>query len=84
MYEVEAVGINYTGVVAPVTLRAQISSGGVLYTLGRVRPPISGDTYPFIGRWTLDPGDFITMGILGATAGDRAVVYFVGRKFSTS
>ncbi len=85
MYEVEAVGVIYTGTVTGVALRAQIvDSAGVVYTLGRIRPPVSGEVYPFLGRWTMNPGDFVTLLVTGATLNDDGLVYFVGRKYSTS
>jgi hypothetical protein len=82
VWQIENIGIKYTGTVAGVTLDAQIISGALIMGLFGKAPPVSSEFEERQGCWTLAAGENLRFAVTGATAHDQARLRAVGRFFA--
>lgn len=79
MWVIENLYIQYNGTVGGVTLSVQINSGGTIYKIFEIQPPVTTIGYDRQTHITLAPGENLLLFVGGATAGDDAFFHYVGR-----
>jgi hypothetical protein len=77
------ISIYYYG-TSPVFIDVRITHAAQYYFIMRQRLPVSDQFYDRQGWWVLESGDYFSMIIIGATAGDDAIISVTGFKVQIS